>query len=73
MGPCVAKEGRQESRELGFRHLAGRHREFFVVDLAKARDIAVNPDIEGGIGKDQIGSLISEQPRVIAVGAGVPA
>jgi hypothetical protein len=59
--------------KLGFRHLAGRHREFFMADLAEAGDIAVNPDIEGGIGQDQIDGLISEQAGVIAVGAGVPA
>src|SRR5665811_1629859 len=33
----------------------GRRREFFVTDLAEAGHIAVNADIEGWVGQDQIG------------------
>ena len=44
-----------------------------MTDLAEAGHIAVNADIEGWVGQDQIGSLAFEQPGVIFVGAGVPA
>ena len=40
----MAKKRRQERGKFGFRHLAGRHREFFVTDLAEAGHIAVNAD-----------------------------
>src|ERR1019366_10030583 len=53
--------------------ILGRRREFFVTDLAEAGHIAVNADIEGWVGQDQIGSLAFEQLGVIFVGAGVPA
>jgi hypothetical protein len=67
MGLRTAEERRKERGEFGFRHLAGRHRELFVTDLAKAGDVAIDTDVEWGIGKDQIGSLAFQQPNVIAL------
>jgi hypothetical protein len=73
MGLRAAKEYRQEVGEFGFRHLAGRHRELVVADLAEAGHIAVDADVERGIGQHQVGTLALEQPGVIAIGSGVPA
>src|SRR5713226_1117125 len=72
MGFRASQECRQERGELGFRHLAGGHRELFVADLAEAGDIAVDPYVKGAVSYNQIGALPIEQPRVICIDASVP-
>ena len=65
----MVEDGPEEGRELGRRHLAGRHREFLVNRLAEPRDVAGDPHIVGRVREDGLG-LCAAQKRFIALAPG---
>ena len=46
-------------------HLAGRKGEFAMADLAKTTDMAVDPDILGRVGEDEVDRFIAHEGYMI--------
>ncbi len=63
----------QKLRKLGAGHFARGHGEFAMADTAKPGDVAVDGDVVGRIGEDQIGALAAHQRFEILFLAGVAA
>ena len=63
----------QEGGELSFAHLAARKGEFAVLDRAQAADIAVDRDIVGWIGEDEVSSFARHQLVHVGGIAGIAA
>jgi hypothetical protein len=60
IGREMAKYGLQERCKFGRRHLPRRHREFAVLDRAKAANVPGNRDAVGRVAEYELGALIAE-------------